>query len=267
MILRLRIATMVLDALLVILAFLLAYAARVGFIDSTDFPFQPYMWSAVVTAFIWVGVLVVFRGYSTQRRLTELNQLLKVAVAGLTGTALFIGVFYFTQKVVFSRLLLVYSSLFGITLMVLFHVAVTWLEKSLIRKGYGNVRLLIIGSNRGVKHFIQLLKKNVSVYQPVAILDGYGTSQTEVAGVPVLGKLNILEKTVDDYHIDAIVQGDNLEQIINIILFCQNHRMNYFLLPDVMNMSHHQLEVKMCETPVIVVNRAGSESWLQKCIG
>ncbi|MDF2378975.1 MAG: hypothetical protein P1V18_01990 [Candidatus Gracilibacteria bacterium] len=267
MIRNLRLITLFVDYLLVITAFMLAYWARVGMIDSTDFPFTPYMWSAVITGLVWVGVLMVLRGYSRQQRLTETNQLIKVLLAGLTGSALFIGVFYFAEKVVFSRLLLVYSSVFGISLMLIFHVLMTLFEKKLIKQGTGVTRALIIGSNRGVKRFINKLKKNTSPYIPVAILDGYGTKLEEISGVPVLGKLNLLEKVVDEHQIDVIVQGDNIEQVLNISSFCKKNALDHYILPYLLGVYQDNVDIVTIEQSLIYTPFSNSRHWVDRFIG
>lgn len=251
MILKLRYLALILDYLLLVAAFSLAYFVRVGFILSSDFPFLPYFWTSLAAAGLWIAALLVFRGYTPSVRFTRWIHLIKVLVAGLTGTALFGLVFYFGQKALFSRLLLFYIFLFGTGIMLLFHLIMQSIEKRMIQKGYGNVRLLIIGSNRGVKSFIKKLKKQTSPYVPVAILDGYGTREKDVAGVPVLGKLNILEETIEKERIDAIVQGDNIEQVVNIHSFCQKHQLEYYLLPYLFGAYQGDLQIRMLEQPVI----------------
>jgi FlaA1/EpsC-like NDP-sugar epimerase len=251
MIPKLRLVTLVADYFLLLGAFILAYFVRVGFIFSTDLPFFPYLFSSFLAAALWILSLIVFRGYSTAVRFNKPIHLMKVLVAGLTGTAAFGLIFYFSEKALFSRLLLVYIFAFGILAMLITHLLMLTIERSLIRRGYGITRLLVIGSNRGVKSFIASLKANDSSYLPIAILDGYGTSQKDIAGVPVLGKLNILEEVVDGYQIQAIVQGDNIEQVVNIHSFCLQHGLDYYLLPYLFGAYQGQLQVSFLEKPVI----------------
>lgn len=264
MVLKLRYLTLVIDYFLLVGAFVLAYFVRVGFIFSTDFPFEPYLKSALIASAVWIASLIIFRGYSPDIRFTRLIHLLKVIIAGITATAAFGIIFYFNEKEFFSRLLLVYVFLFGTGIMMLGHIVMNYLEKTLIKKGYGNIRLLLIGSNRGVKLLISTLKKNSSPYIPVVILDGYGTSQKEVEGVPVLGKLNILEETVDKYDIDAIVQGDNIEQVVNIVHFCQQQNIDYFLLPYLLGMYQDSLKIQYMEKALITPEKSSPRHFFQK---
>ncbi|MDP2691795.1 MAG: hypothetical protein Q8O95_05335 [bacterium] len=267
MILKLRALTLLTDYLLLLAAFTLAYFARVGFLFSTDFPFQPYFYSALAAAVLWIISLLVFHAYSPAVRFTRPIHLIKLAIGGLTGTALFGLIFYFTEKALFSRLLLIYVFLFGTLLMLLFHLIMQEIENHLIKKGYGNIRLLIIGSNRGVKAFISTLKEQVSPYVPIAILDGYGTKQKEVEGVPVLGKLNVLEQTIDEYRIDAIVQGDNVEQVVNIVQFCQQRQIDYYLLPYLLGIYQQEVRVARMEKPLIAPERVGEVGLFERLLG
>jgi FlaA1/EpsC-like NDP-sugar epimerase len=266
MILKLRYLTLVLDYFLLQGMFILAYFMRVGFVMSSDFPFEPYFWTSLAAGLVWLSSLLVFRGYNPSIRLTRWIHITKVVIAGLTGTALFGLIFYFGQQSLFSRLLLGYIFVFGTLAMLLFHLIMQWIENSLIKKGYGNIRTLIIGSNRGVSAFIAELKKNHSPYVPVAVLDGYGTKQKDIHGVPVLGKLNILEETVDEYLIDAIVQGDNVEQVVNIVHFCDQNKLDYFLLPYLLGMYQDTLRVQMIEKPVIAPVKAGGRGWAERML-
>ncbi len=250
--LKLRYITLISDLVLLIGAFVLSYGLRVGWVWSTDLPFQPYFISASAAALGWILVLLSFRGYNPDVRFTRPVHLLKVTIAGVTGTALFGLIYYFVQKEFFSRLLLVYIFAFGTGLMVLFHLFMQHMEKRLILSGIGITKVLIIGSHRGVEAFIQKLQRNSSRYVPVAILDGYGTKLKEISGVPVLGKLNILEDTIEQHDIGAIVQADNIEQVVNILHFCEQQSLEYYLLPYALG-SYHQdgLSVKRIEQPLI----------------
>src|SRR3989344_1144389 len=49
---------------------------------------------------------------------------------------------------------------------------------------------LIVGVTRESKQLIQALNRSRNPLRPVAILDGSGVKEKEIAGVPVLGKLN-----------------------------------------------------------------------------
>lgn len=266
MIQKLRFLTLVLDFVLLIGAFSLAYFVRVGFIFSSDFPFEPYFWTSLSASLVWILSLLIFRGYNPSVRFTKPIHMIKVAIAGLTGTALFGLFFYFGQKELFSRLLLAYIFLFGTLSMILFHLLMQLIEKKLIQKGYGNIRVLFIGSNRGVKSFIEELQKHVSPYVPVAILDGYGTKQKDILGVPVLGKLNILEETIDKHQIDAIIQGDNVEQVVNIVHFCEKNDLDYYLLPYLLGVYQDSLRVQMIEKPVIAPEKGNGRQWYEKLL-
>lgn len=252
MMVYLRLITVVFDLISLFAAFAFSYFLRVGFIFSTDLAFTPYAKTAAVSGFLWILSLLLFRGYHPSIRLTRPDQLIKILFAGIIGTSAFGLLFYFWQKAVFSRLLLLLIFFFGCFSVLVVHALMRLLEKAMIQKGYGLKRLLIIGTNRGVKSFLETLQKFTSPYIPVAILDGYGTGKKEVSGIPVLGKLNLLEDSVKQYRIEGIVQGDNPEQVLNLLYYCKQHKISYYLLPYFFGMVHDHLKIKFLEKPVLM---------------
>jgi hypothetical protein len=59
----------------------------------------------------------------------------------------------------------------------------------------------------------------------------------EVAGVPVLGKLNKLEETIKEKRPTHLIQCSNLEHTINLMSVCRQHGMTYLLLPSVLGVT------------------------------
>ncbi len=263
----LRAITILLDFPVLLLAFSVAYFLRVGFIFSTDLPFSQVFLIGMLSAAVWIGCLLVLRGYRLSARIHELSHVAKILIAGMTATAAFGLLFYFVQREFFSRLLLLSLFLFGCAFMSLFHIIMQKLEQRLLKQGKGITKLLVIGTNRGVHSFIRLLQEHHSPFVVVAILDGYGTGEKEIAGVPVVGKLNQLESIVEEKGIDAIVQGDNIEQTINLVQFCEQRGLRYYLLPSVLGVYQDELSIHTLEKPLMTLSRGSRESILSRIIG
>lgn len=264
---RIRFLTVIGDTLILIIGFIAAYFLRVGFIFSSDLPFAPYFVASVLSSMVWVVSLLIFRGYQMGIRLTRRRQILKILIAGIAGTGAFGFLYYFLEKAVFSRLLFFSIFILGSVLSIFWHFVAQTLEDHVIQKGIGTTRLLLIGSNRGVEALIKKLQEGRSPYVPVAILDGYGTSLKSVAGVPILGKLNILEDTISRLKIDGIIQGDNLEQTINIVQFCKQKNLQYFLLPYLLGMFQEQLQLQYLEQPLLTSHFQKKSSLIEKLLG
>ncbi len=263
----LRVITILLDMPVLLLAFSLSYFLRVGFIFSTDLPFFQFFSTGILSAGVWTGSLIVLRGYRLSARLHQASHLAKILMAGLLATAAFGLIFYFVEREFFSRLLLLSLFFLGTTFMSLFHIAMQNLEHHFLKQGRGVTRLLAIGTNRGVHSFLRVLQESHSPSVVVAILDGYGTGEKEIAGVPVLGKLNQLESVVREKRIEGIIQGDNIEQTINLVQFCERHRLRYYLLPSVLGVYQDQLSIQLLEKPLITLAKGHRPSILSRIIG
>lgn len=247
-----RIALVFVDYIALIIAFALAYFVRVGFIFSTDFPFTPYFRVSLLVSLAWVGFFTVFRLYALEKRTDTREHVLRLLLINLLGTGTFLLFFFTFRKLLFSRLILVYVFLISTLFLVLIHYFAQKIRGLYSQKSIGISRVMIIGSNRSAEKLIQSLKSLSSKHRPIVILDGYGSSKKEVAGVPVLGKLNILESTVNEYHIDEIIQVDNIEQALNLITFCQQRGLKYAMLPSLLGVFYDQIEVEHMEFQPVV---------------
>ena len=92
---------------------------------------------------------------------------------------------------------------------------------------------LLVGVTRESRALLKTMRERRSALKPVAILDGRGVKDMEIEGVPVLGKLNKLEETLEKKKITHLIQGSDLEQSINLLSACRNRGITYIVLPSV----------------------------------
>ena len=121
---------------------------------------------------------------------------------------------------------------------------------------------LIIGVTRESKRLVELLNKGRSPLKPVAILDGRGTKETEIDGVPVRGKLNKLDDVINE-GITHLIQCSDLEQSLNLLSACRKSRITYMLLPSVLGIVERDERIESLEgQPVtMVAPKRGWWSW------
>lgn len=222
------------DGVLILFSFVLAYFFRIGSLSSTDFPFLPYISVGMAVTVIWLLFLVFARAYTFDQQPATFRHFQRLAFGSIVGIAAFALAFFFAQKLFFSRLLLVYLGTISTVLVFLNHLVFQQIEKMLHRRGIGVVRTLVIGTNRKAVELITTLKKKNSRHLPVAILDGYGSKLKEIAGVPVLGKLDKLESTVEKERIEQMIQTDNIEHTLNLIQFSKQKGLLYAMLPSLL---------------------------------
>lgn len=218
------------DFFLITLGFCTAYWVRIGQVNSTDFPFFPYLnlvlfiTPLIILFFAWSGL------YSLEQK--KHGEILRIIISGaLAGSMLFVLFFFFKREFFFSRAIVFLS--WGFISLFLFsaHSYFIFREKNDHQKGKNILRTLLIGNGRTAEKIIANFQKQGIRFKTVAIISPYGGGKKEIAGVPVLGKMNALEKITEEQRIDAIIQTDAPEHITNLTLFCEGNFLSFLAPP------------------------------------
>jgi len=243
------------DILLFVGTYALAYFLRVGWIFSTDFPFDRLIFAVIIAAPFWLLVLTTTRAFALTRNQREIRNVAYIAYACLVGTALVVLTYYFTYTAFFSRLLIIEAWAMSTAIIWIWHILFDAIKRRVLRQNPPAFPTIIIGLTRESKALIQELNQKRSPLTPVAILDGQGTKEQEVDGVPIRGKLNKLEEVVEEFGTTHLIQCSDLEQSLNLLSFCRNRKMHYMLLPSVLGMVERDERVDSLEGhPVTVVS-------------
>ncbi len=225
---------LVTDMALFIAAYVIAYFLRVGFLLSTNFPLDLYLQTVLIVAPFWIATMLELGIFRLTRIQSDRKNLSHILFACVLASALFTLTYYFLHDRFFSRLLLVEAGIINLALTVVWHLAFDTWQRRVLRKDPAAFPVLIVGLNRESERLIDLLEDRQSPFKPVAILDGHGTSKSQVRGVPVLGKLNKLEDVIKTLKPTHLIQCSNLEHTINLMSVCRQHKMTYLLLPSVL---------------------------------
>ncbi|OGJ56417.1 hypothetical protein A3D88_03480 [Candidatus Peribacteria bacterium RIFCSPHIGHO2_02_FULL_52_16] len=245
---------LVTDLLLFVGAYAAAYFLRVGLLFSSNFPFDQHMTAAAIAAPLWLLVLATTRTFHLTRNQKTLRNGAYIGYAALVGVALFTLTYYFTFNQFFSRLLLVHAFVISAASIWLWHIIFEYIERIVLRVNPPVFPTLIVGVTRESKQLIQALNRNRNPLKPVAILDGYGVKEKEIAGVPVLGKLNKLEETLARFNITHLIQAGELEQSLNLLSACRQRGIHYIVLPSVLGIVERDERVESLEgLPVMIV--------------
>ncbi|MEA3304619.1 MAG: hypothetical protein U9Q15_02610 [Patescibacteria group bacterium] len=231
------------DFLIINGAIALAYGIRTGFASHASFPFSEYMQTGFLLSFFWILVLFFSRSYKYDQDILTIRHFQRIVYTNLIGIATLLGTYFFLSETFFSRLIILYIFLFSTLGLSASHIAMHMIQKQLYRRGVGTIKTLVIGSNRKAQQIIENLQKKHSRYQVVAVLDGYGAKEKEIAGVSILGKLDKFEQVIHDQKIEHIIQVDNLEQTLNIIHFAEKNDIGYSMIPYLLGAYHENIDV------------------------
>lgn len=251
------------DLLFFVGSYALAYFLRVGWILSTNFPLDRFLWATISAAPAWLLVLATTRTFSLTRNQQSLRNFAYLAYAALVGVAFFMLAYYFRFKGSFSgisRLLLLEELILSAGITWIWHILFDFFKRAMLRLSPPSFPTLIVGVTRESKALIESLRRNMSPFTPVAILDPRGAKEKEIHGVPVRGKLDMLEETIRQKKITHMIQASGLEQTLNLLSACRHHRITYILLPSVLGIVDRDKRIEDLEGyPVTVVRPKRSE--------
>ncbi|MBN2086964.1 hypothetical protein JW758_01320 [Candidatus Peregrinibacteria bacterium] len=252
----LKVLQIIVDGILILGAFALAYFLRIGFYFSNDFPFSQYFIIAAITTPITLLYMFFIRAYKMSQQVLSLRHLQRLTFVALENIFLFMILYYFTFREFFSRMILIFVFLLTLLFTYTWHIAFRWILKKASTREIGVYRTLVIGSNRPAEHIIKMLIKSKSHIKPVAVIDAHGSSKKMINGIPVVGKMNLFEKTIADHDIDIILQVDNLEQSLNIINYALANNIKYFMPPELLGIFQgNQMLEEVEGMPFLKVNR------------
>ncbi|MFH0851765.1 MAG: hypothetical protein V1876_03380 [Candidatus Peregrinibacteria bacterium] len=244
------------DLLLFVLLYVLAYFIRVGFILSSNFPFAPFLTAVIVVAPVWLVVLGTTRTFALTRNQRTAHNAAYIAYAALVGVALFTLSYYFEFKSAFqglSRLLLLEAFALTTAGIWLWHLLFDTVRRMILRRSPPSFPTLIIGATREAASLIEKLNRHRNPLTPVAILDGRGSKEHALHGVPVLGKLDRLEETIREHNITHLIQCSDLEQSLNLLSACRQRGITYMLLPSVLGIVERDECVESLEGHAVTV--------------
>lgn len=249
------------DLLIFLAAFSLAYFVRVGFILSTDFPFDHYILIAAIASPVWLLLLIGTRSFALMRKQWSMRTFAYIIFASIVAVAFFALGYYFFYGLFFSRLLLLEALILLIVMSIAWHLFFGWLSRKLMRGDYPLYPTLIVGATREAAALIKSMTASKSPLQPVAILDGKGAKETMIEGVPVVGKLNKLEEVLREQRITHLIQCSDLEQSINLLSACRSHGITYLLLPSVLGIVERDERIESLEGRPVTVVRPKEAGW------
>ena len=222
------------DAILYISAYVIAYILRVGFILSTNFPLDLYLQTVTLVTPAWLCILMEMGVFRLLRVQSDTRNILYLLFSAVMGSALFTLAYYFLHDRFFSRLLLIEAGVLSFFLPLIWHLAFDQWQRRILRKDPAAYPVLIIGTNRDAEGLIRRLNDRQSPLKPIGVMDANGSSKKEIAGVPFLGKFNVLEATIKKLKPAYLVQCSNLEHTMNLLSLCRNEGITYMLMPSVL---------------------------------
>lgn len=239
------ISLMILDALLVAVAFVLAHRLRLLLPFPAEavnlLPFREYTALMVVHIFSVIIALLFNRQYYIPRAVSRVDQLYAVSASVSIGTVVSVAVsaFFFKGTALeadYPRVMVIYAWLFSI-LFIMLGRAVHQVVRNVLRdRGVGKDRLLIVGPGDIARIIIQRILWSPQLgYELVGAVSD-PEAEESVLGLPVLGPVESLPELIDEFDVDEVIVAipdKGHREVVRVISYCERGRVSIKVFPDI----------------------------------
>lgn len=233
----------VLDAIVIIVSYLLAYYIRIG---SPIFPevnqglsFSYYILALSILVPFYLILYSVCQLYVSKRMQGRRQELANLVKANTIGIFIFIIILFLLEWTHFSRQMMFIFYCINIFFGTLERNALRYVLKAMRSRDYNLKHVMLVGYSRAAEGYIDRLKENPELgYRIHGILDNLKGRGTAYKGVEVIGGLSDLEGILEENSLDEIVitlglsEYDYLESIVSQ---CEKSGVHTKFIPDYNN--------------------------------
>jgi len=270
----LAVSLIVIDGLMIALAFFLAYWLRLWLnIPSPPVNIQPFHRYLGMMAIQVVTMLMVFffsRLYHLKRGTSRLDELSIIFTASSIGNIISIA---FTSllfknsplELDYSRGMVIYAWLLTIILVFLGRLLYHAIRFSLYAQGVAADRVLIVGTGEIGQIILHKIRNSPKLgYQVVGFVDGASTPR-EVMDIPVLGGYDDIPSIIDTYQIDEVIIGlpeASHQEILTVISRCEREKVSIKVFPDVFQIMASEVSIgDLGGLPLLTVRDIALRGW------
>jgi len=286
------IAMIILDAILVVISFRLAYHLRyhVFFNNQLLATFRynlhgiesnspatlkippdsltPFNYFQSLEIGIVIGLILIFtlRGlYKIRLTGTWFRQVWTIVSSTTLGLALLITYYFIFQPISNSRLLVPFVWATAILILCFARLIVSSIMGILYRLGLGETRLLVVGSGRLGKMIMQHIVANPNLgYNIVGFLHDMNESPSDFGRFKMLGTLDDLGMVIRSMQIDEVIialPSYLHQQSIRSVRLCERLGTSFKLVPDLYELSLSRIDMEAIEgIPLIGIKQVSINS-------
>jgi exopolysaccharide biosynthesis polyprenyl glycosylphosphotransferase len=264
----------VVDASMVILAFLLAHQLRRA-IDWPNRavnlgPFADYSGMMLVQVGTLLAVFFVTRLYHTVRAVSRVDEFYQIFGSVSVGSMMSVAIsgFLFKNSVLdldYSRAMILYAWVLTILLVTLGRWLHHTLTARLRKQGWGNDRVLIVGTSEVGHMILQKIQWNPGLgYEVVGMVETNGVG-ARALNVPVLGGPERLAEVIDRHEIDEVIIAlpeATHQEILMLISQCERGSVSIKVFPDVFQIMASQVSIgDLGGLPLLSVRDVALRGW------
>lgn len=242
------------DAILVNLAFVTAYVARIELqlfraVDPTyQTPLNDYLPLAAAQMILLLLIFGLGGAYDLRRNTSWLDMMGPIARGTLTAVVLVIFATFFDLLLLFSRLLFLYDAV-----LILIYLGVSRLVWGAIlsrlrRRGVGVARALIVGTGEVGRTVLRTIIARPELgFQIVGFVDDHPErGAMDIGPLRALGRLDQIPAILSGKTIDEVIitlPWSNHQRVLDIVQQCEGRGVRARVVPDLFQMSLSSVDV------------------------
>ncbi|HYH99024.1 undecaprenyl-phosphate glucose phosphotransferase [Hyalangium sp.] len=204
------------DIFMLAVAFGLAYATRfIGIIPVTDGipPLDETLVSLVMVLVIFPVTFHQANLYTTNRSRTHIGELFAVFKASITATLILVALTYFTRER-YSRLTLALLLGYSLVLVSVTRLVLRLALAEVRRRGFNLKTILVIGEGELGRRVVETVRDHRELgFRVVGVLaQDLEKARRKVRGAPVIGRVEDVERVLDEQPVDQVIIALPLEQ-------------------------------------------------------
>ena len=264
----LNLATVALDAVMIILAFYAAYWLR----RVTEYPrplkpqpFGYYGGMLLIHVVTLLATFFVYRAYRFKPGLSHIDRSYSIMAAASFGTVASIAVtsFLYKNELDYPRAMIVYAWILSIVFVMTGRLLTDYFHAR--HRRAKPTRVLIIGSGDVGRMILQKINQSPGLgYQPVGFVDDT-SGRKQVAGLPVLGNSSqvgfLIRKHAAQEVIIALPEASH-EKALDLISQCEREKATVRVFPDVFQIIASEISIdELNGLPLLTVHDVALRGW------
>jgi exopolysaccharide biosynthesis polyprenyl glycosylphosphotransferase len=260
--------TVIVDAAMIVAAFLAAYYLR----KVTEYPrplvprpFSYYGGMLLIHTVSLLATFFIYRLYQFKGGLSRIDKSYSIVAAVSFGTVASVALtsFLYKNELNYPRAMVIYAWILSIVLVLLGRLLTDWLQG---RNRVANpTRVLIVGAGDVGRMILQKITQSPKLgYQPVGFADDT-PGRKEVSGLPVLGPTHQLRFLLQEHNVQEVIIGlpeASHEEVLDLISQAEREKATVRVFPDVFQIIASEVSIDdLNGLPLLTVRDVALRGW------
>lgn len=261
------------DAVMSLLAFFLAYAFRRWVQGAETSPAANY---GLLAAIQTTNTLLIFFAYKFYHRrhvalLTDEIYRIFGAVSVATLLTIAFVAFVLRDTLSYQRSTIVMAWAAGLITITLGRILHGRVQRALQRRGFAAERVLIVGTGEVGRMLLQKIQYTPGLgYRVVGFVDGQGNgtggaTPAKVMGLPVLGTVEDLPRIIEAQGVSEVIIGlpeATHQELVGIVSQCEREKVSIRVFPDVFQIMASEVTISdLAGLPLLTIRDVALRGW------